>query len=42
MAEWMQKKNLDFKVDIRDIDLSALPINDDTVDLDGYAMHMVP
>lgn len=31
------EKNLDFKVDIRDIDLSALPINDDTVDLDGYA-----
>lgn len=31
------QQNLDFKVDIKDINLSTLPINDDTVDLDGYA-----
>lgn len=30
-------RNLDFKVDIKDIDLSALPISDDTVELGGYA-----
>ncbi len=30
-------RNLDFKVDIKDIDLSALPISDDSVELGGYA-----
>ena len=30
-------RNLDFKVDIKDIDLSALPISEDTVELGGYA-----